>query len=577
MAYSCTLDLSFVGADSLVNSIGFAGKCRGIDLMSKTKLLIERIRTGLDCSDETIANKAKEKMKRAGINTSTLHFRLYKKSIDARNKQDIRFECAVLAEGELPARALDEKFLARAQARVLREEEPKLTFGENAMPAAPVVVGMGPAGLFAALLLAQNGYAPILIDRGGSIAERAADVARFREDGILNTESNVQFGAGGAGTFSDGKLITRINDPLCNYVLKSLVTFGAPEDICVKTKPHIGTDILRVVVDNILEEIKRLGGQVIYHCRMDAITECADKTLSVKTSQGDLRAGALLLAPGHSARDTYHYLIKQNYAVEAKPMSVGVRVEHLQSDIDKALYGNFAGHPNLGPAEYSLSDTKGERGVYTFCMCPGGEVVAAASEDGGLVVNGMSYHARNNPNANAAVAVSIHCDDYEKEEGSAPLGAIAFQRRIERAAFVAGGKDYYAPIMTMRDFLNGTQTHTRGRVVPSYRDGKVREADFANVFPSFVTDSLRYGFQSFGKKIAGFDAPDAILTAAETRTSAPVRILRNKETMTSPGHPLIYPCGEGAGYAGGITSAAVDGLRAAMALMAAYAPIKENQ
>lgn len=545
--------------------------------MSKTKLLIERIRVGIDCSDEMIVSKAKEKMKRAGINTSTLHFRLYKKSIDARNKEDIRFECAVLAEGEIPSKILNDKTLARLPARVLCEEEPNLTIGKEPISVPPVVVGMGPAGLFAALLLAQNGYNPILIDRGGSIAEREADVARFRNEGILNTESNVQFGAGGAGTFSDGKLITRINDSLCNYVIKSLVTFGAPEDIAVKAKPHIGTDILRVVVDNILQEIERLGGRVIYHCRMDAIAECADKTLTVKTSQGDLPAGALLLAPGHSARDTYHYLIKQNYAIEAKPMSVGVRVEHLQTDIDRALYGDFAGHPNLGPAEYALSDTKGDRGVYTFCMCPGGEVVAAASEEGGLVVNGMSYHARNNPNANAAVAVSIRCEDYEKEEGSAPLGAIAFQRRIERAAFLAGGKDYYAPVMTMQDFLENTQTHARGRVSPSYRDGKVREADFGEIFPTFVTDSLRYGFRSFGQKIRGFDAPDAMLTAAETRTSAPVRILRNKETMTAPGHPLIYPCGEGAGYAGGITSAAVDGLRAAMALMSAKAPKKENR
>ena len=516
-------------------------------------------------------------MKRAGIDTSTLHFRLYKKSIDARNKQDIRFECVVLAEGEVSNKALSEKMLARLQARVLHEEEPQLVFGETSISAPPVVVGMGPAGLFAALLLAQNGYAPILIDRGGSIAERAADVSRFRNEGILDTESNVQFGAGGAGTFSDGKLITRINDPLCNYVLKSLVTFGAPEDIRIKAKPHIGTDILRVVVDNILQEIERLGGRVIYHCRMDGVTECPNKTLSVKTTKGDLSAGALLLAPGHSARDTYRYLIEQNYAIEAKPMSVGVRVEHLQTDIDRALYGDFAGHPNLGPAEYALSDTKGERGVYTFCMCPGGEVVAAASEEGGLVVNGMSYHARNNPNANAAVAVSIRCEDYEKEEGSIPLGAIAFQRRIEQAAFAAGGKNYYAPIMTMQDFLDNTQTQKRGRVSPSYRDGKVKEADFTQVFPTFVTDSLRYGFRSFGKKIAGFDAPDAMLTAAETRTSAPVRILRNKETMTAVGHPLIYPCGEGAGYAGGITSAAVDGLRAAMALMAAKAPVKENR
>ena len=545
--------------------------------MTTAKLLIERIRVSVDSSDETIANKAREKMKRAGINTSTLHFRLYKKSIDARNKQDIRFECAVLAEGDFLEKTLDPKKLAKADARILNEEAPQIVFGKHAISASPLVVGMGPAGLFAALLLAQNGYTPILIDRGGSIAERTVAVERFRNEGVLNTESNVQFGAGGAGTFSDGKLITRINDPLCNYVLNTLVTFGAPDDICVKAKPHIGTDILRVVVDNILHEIERLGGQVVYHCRMDEIRECTDETLSVKTTKGEILAGALLLAPGHSARDTYRYLIQENFAVEAKPMSVGVRVEHLQSEIDKALYGNFAGHPNLGPAEYALSDTKGARGVYTFCMCPGGEVVAAASEEEGLVVNGMSYHSRNNPNANSAVAVSIRCDDYEKEEGSTPLGAIAFQRRIERAAFCAGGMNYYAPVMTMQDFLDGTNTRTHGRVLPSYRDGKVKDADFSQIFPIFVTDALRYGFRSFGQKIKGFDSPDTMLTAAETRTSAPVRILRNKETMTAVGHPLIYPCGEGAGYAGGITSAAVDGLRAAMALMSAYAPTKENQ
>ena len=544
--------------------------------MSQIKFLMERIRVSIDSSDEMIANNAEEKMKRMGINTSTLHFRLYKKSIDARNKQDIRFECAVLVEGSIPPKLLTERMLARLQARVLHEEEPTITFGTEPMAASPVVVGMGPAGLFASLLLAQNGYSPILIDRGGSIAERAADVSRFRDDGILNTESNVQFGAGGAGTFSDGKLITRINDPLCNYVLKSLVAFGAPEDICIKAKPHIGTDILRVVVDNILQEIERLGGRVIYHCRMDEIRESPDKTLAVKTTKGDLSAGALLLAPGHSARDTYRYLIEQNYAIEAKPMSVGVRVEHLQKDIDRALYRDFAGHPNLGPAEYALSDTKGNRGVYTFCMCPGGEVVAAASEEGGLVVNGMSYHERNGSNANAAVAVSVRCDDYEKEEGSIPMGAITFQRRIERAAFLAGGSDYYAPIMTMQNFLGETSTSIKGRVMPSYRAGKVRESDFTQVFPSFVTESLRYGFRSFGKKINGFDAPDTMLTAAETRTSAPIRILRNKDTMTAVGHPLIYPCGEGAGYAGGITSAAVDGLRAAMALMSAKAPAKES-
>ena len=282
------------------------------------------------------------------------------------------------------------------------------------------------------------------------------------------------------------------------------------------------------------------------------------------------------MAIGHSARDTYKTLISKQFSVEAKPISMGVRCEHLQNDIDRALYGDFAGHPALGHAEYSLSDTRLERGVYTFCMCPGGEVVAAASEQEGLVVNGMSDHARDGRNANAAVLVSLGCEDYAPVNGNRALGAIAFQQRIERSAFRAGGSDYYAPVMTVGDFLSGNRGTEPGRVQPTYWDGKVRVADFQEIFPTFVTESLRYALASFGKKISGYDADDAILTAAETRTSAPVRILRNNETCTALGHPMIYPCGEGAGYAGGITSAATDGIRAAEALMKRFAPFDKN-
>ncbi len=539
--------------------------------MKGTKILIGGIRTSLDSADDVILKKAKEKMKRAGISTSTLHFRLYKKSVDARRREDIRFESTVLAESA-EALTLTQEALRASDARILESADPEFSHGHAPLVHPPLVVGMGPAGLFAALLLAKNGYAPIIIDRGGSVEERRADVRRFSEHGILNTECNVQFGAGGAGTFSDGKLITRINDPRCAFVLETLAHFGAPEEILTRAKPHVGTDILRVVVQNILDEIERLGGKVIYHCRMDAIRECADGTLIAKTNRGEIPCGAILLALGHSARDTYRYLIEQNYSIEPKPISVGVRVEHLQKDIDRALYGRFAGHPALGHAEYALSDTKGARGVYTFCMCPGGEVMAAASEEGHLVVNGMSYHARDGRNANAAVAVSVHCEDYEPENGSVALGAIAFQRRIERAAFLAGGGDYAAPIMTMGDFLNGKSGTEPTRILPSYRAGVVRTADLSTVFPKFVTDGLRHGLASFGKKLSGYDAPDAILTAAETRTSAPLRILRHLDTMTALGHDRIYPCGEGAGYAGGITSAAVDGIKSATALMARFAP-----
>ena len=540
------------------------------------KILIGGIRVTPDATEDEMIKKARDKMKRAGLFTSTLHFRLYKKSVDARRRDDVRLNCTVLAEGPCDCGKLSQERLLAADARILREEPLTPVFGEERLGARPLVVGMGPAGLFAALLLAQNGYAPILIDRGGSVADRVRDVAEFRNEGRLNTESNVQFGAGGAGTFSDGKLVTRINDARCGFVLQTLRNFGAPEDILIKAKPHIGTDLLRGVVHAMLCEIERLGGELRYRCRMEDFCELADGTLRVSTNCGSICCGAMIMATGHSARDTYAQLIKKNFAIEPKPISVGVRAEHLQSDIDTALYGKFAGHPNLGSAEYALSDTKTARGVYTFCMCPGGEVVAAASEEGGLVVNGMSNHARNGKNANAAVLVSVGCEDIAPLDGSLALGAIEFQRRIERAAFAVGGADYYAPMMTLGDFMTGKRGTEPSRVLPSYRDGRVRTADLKQIFPSFVTDSLQYAFASFGRKIEGYDAPHTVLTAAETRTSAPVRILRDATQLTALGHSRIYPCGEGAGYAGGITSAAVDGVRIAMALMERYAPIMER-
>ena len=541
------------------------------------RLLISAIRVSPDVGDAEILKKAKDKMKRAGIFTSTLHFRLYKKSVDARKRDDVRLCCTVLAEGEVDASAFPPHRLARADAKILEEKELAPVLGHEKLGARPLVVGMGPAGLFCALLLAQNGYAPILIDRGASVEERARDVAKFREDGILNTESNIQFGAGGAGTFSDGKLITRIHDERCSFVLRTLVDFGAPEDILVKAKPHVGTDLLREVVSRMIARIEALGGQIRYHCCMQDFEERSDGTVTVHTSCGTLSCGAMVLALGHSSRDTYVRLLEKQFAIEPKPISVGVRTEHLQSHIDQALYGRFAGHPSLGHAEYALSDTTAKRGVYTFCMCPGGEVVAASSEAGGLVVNGMSYHARDGKNANSAVVVSVGCEDMEPVNGSAALGAIAFQRRIEQAAFAAGGKDYYAPVMTMGDFLQGKRGSEPTTVQPSFRDGKVRLADFSTVFPQFVTDGLRQGFLSFDRKLAGYASADAVLTAAETRTSAPLRLLRDQVALTALGHPRIYPCGEGAGYAGGITSAAVDGIRCAMALMERFSPLSGNE
>ena len=535
------------------------------------RAVLTGISVPFDAAEEQVIQQAREKMKRAGIDPAPLHFRLYKKSVDARRRGDIRFVCSVLAEGEgtIP----DEK-LACAGAKRLAPGELSIRRGQTPLAVRPLVVGMGPAGMFAALLLAEHGMRPILIDRGDSVADRVRAVERFYRSGVLDTESNIQFGAGGAGTFSDGKLLTRINDARCAYVLDTLVRFGAPEDVLTKAKPHVGTDILRVVVDNLLSEVARLGGEVRYRCRMDRIDELADGTLDVTTSKGNIHAGCAVLALGNSPRDTYYMMLDAGYVIEPKPISVGVRIEHLQSDIDRALYGDKAGHPVLGHAEYALSDTTKERGVYTFCMCPGGEVVAGASEEGGLVVNGMSRHARDGKNANCAVAVSLGISDYEPVGGSVAAGAIELQRSIERAAFRAGGGGYRAPIQTVGDFLAGKTGTSPNKVLPTYRGGDAYTlSDLRTVFPAYVGEGLAFALRSFDRKLHGFADPEAVLTAAETRTSAPLRILRG-EDMTALGHPLIYPIGEGAGYAGGITSAAVDGVRAAEQILSRFGEVR---
>ena len=536
--------------------------------MMEQWILLSDVRVPFDAEDSTIWEKATEKMKRAGVTASPLHFRLYKKSLDARKRPAILAVCSVLMS-YAPAIKLTDRALKAAGARLYREPPMSVEQGNEPMCDRPLVVGMGPAGLFCALLLAENGYAPILIDRGDDVAGRVRAVAQFYETGVLDTRSNIQFGAGGAGTFSDGKLITRVGDEKCGYVLRRFAEFGAPEDITTQARPHIGTDILRDVVDNLLKHIEQCGGELRYRTCLTAIREYPDGTVGAVTDRGEIPCSAIVLAPGHSARDTYAMLLEKGYAVSPKPFSVGVRVEHLQSDIDRILYGDLAGHPKLPTGEYSQSDTTGERGVYTFCMCPGGEVMAAASEEGGVVVNGMSHHARDGVNANSAVAVSVFCEDY----GNTPIGAIEYQRALERAAFRAGGGDYTAPAQTMGDFLAGKAGTEPSRVRPSYRGGKVKLCDLGTVLPDYITANLRRGFASFDRRMPGYIAPDTMLTGVETRTSAPVRLLRT-ESMTALGHDRVYPCGEGAGYAGGITSAAVDGLRAALALMKRFAPPK---
>ncbi len=542
--------------------------------------IIEGISVPVGTQETEVLARAERKMKRTGLfpMTGSLHFRLYKKSVDARKREDIRLVYSVLVSAEPPHPGFPEDKLIRAGFKAYRPGTLLSERGTKPLSARPLVVGMGPAGLFCAYLLAKEGYAPILIDRGDAVADRVRAVNRFCRDGILDTESNIQFGAGGAGTFSDGKLLTRINDARCAWVLETFREMGAPVDITLQAKPHVGTDILRTVVERMLSAIESMGGNLHFRCRFDGYKRLPDGTFAAATTQGTIPCGLIVLAPGHSARDTYRMLIDRRLAVEAKPISVGVRIEHRREDIDRLFYGSMAGHPDLGAAEYHLSDTKGERGVYTFCMCPGGEIVAAASEAETVVVNGMSVHARDGRNSNAAIAVSVQPSDYEPVDGSLALGAIAFQRRIERAAYLAGGKNYNVPVQTVGDFLNGTDlryAHAPSRVLPTYRGGDHWTlARIGDVLPPFVCASLADGLRSFDRKIPGYAMPDAVLSAAETRTSAPVRILRGQD-LCALGEPGIYPCGEGAGYAGGITSAAVDGLKVAEAIMVAYAPFAD--
>lgn len=488
---------------------------------------------------------------------------LIKKAVDARRKSDIRFVYTVGLELEGEEAAVAAR-LNRANVTVRPSIDLELPRGTDKLTSPPVVVGFGPAGMFAGLLLARMGLCPIILERGADVDTRAVQVEGFWSTGSLNSQSNVQFGEGGAGTFSDGKLVTRIGDSRCHFVLEQMVAHGAPAEILYQAKPHVGTDKLRNLVKSIRQEIIRLGGKVHFNTQLTGLVTTGGQLTGVDTTAGQLATQALVLAVGHSARDTFQTLWQQGVPMEPKSFSVGVRIEHLQSSIDRALYGDKAGHPLLPKGEYQLSHREGGRAVYTFCMCPGGVVVPAASEEGMVVTNGMSQYARDGVNANSAVVVSVNPADF----GTGPLDGVEFQRRLETAAYLGGGGGYTAPAQTVGRFLAGTPGLALGSVEPSYARG-IREASFDDLLSDHTVDLLRTGLRRFGRKMPGFDAPDALLTGLETRTSSPLRIPRG-DNLESVGLAGLYPCGEGAGYAGGIVSAAVDGVRAAQAILAHY-------
>lgn len=524
---------------------------------------INEIKVSLDEEESILKKKASKILK---INEKYIKsYTIYKKSIDARKKDDVHFTYSVdviisLDEEQIASKCKSNKV------QIVKPYKYELPANNRHSKFRPVVVGFGPAGMFAGLILAQSGLQPIVLERGKDVDTRTKDVNRFWKTRELNEESNVQFGEGGAGTFSDGKLTTGIKSPYIKKILQELYEAGAPEEILYSSKPHIGTDRLAIVVKNIRKRIEELGGEVRLECKLEKLITANGfvhgVTYTHKGKQFDLETDSVIMAIGHSARDTVEMLYNMGVEIIQKPFSVGARIEHPQKLIDKAQYGSFAGHKKLGAADYKLAcHGLHERGAYTFCMCPGGTVVAAASEKECVIVNGMSSLARDGENANSALLVGIEPKDFPSDHA---LAGIYYQREIEHTAYELAGSNYKAPAQLVGDFLKGIESKTLGNVNPTCPTG-VTLTNLDNCLPAKVSATMKSAIVEMDKKLNGFNLYDAVLTAPETRSSSSVRILR--DDLLQCNIRGVYPCGEGAGYAGGIISAAVDGVKCAHAVL----------
>jgi len=506
------------------------------------------IKVSVDYTDDEIKQAVSQRLK---IGTGEIKsLEIVRRSIDARYN-NVRFSLGLMIEANGFEVKLDVK----------KKELPDFKNVNIKLEERPVIIGAGPAGMFAALVLSEAGCRPILIERGQPIEERQKQITHFQNSGQLNTESNVCFGEGGAGTYSDGKLVTRVNDPLCSYVLKTFVEHGAATDILIDSKPHIGTDILSGILVKIRKRIISLGGEIAFNEKMIDIALKDGAVKSIITNKRDIPCQNAILATGHGARDVYELINSKNIHIDAKGFALGVRIEHPREMIDKAIYGKYAGHNQLGAAMYNLKGKFAGQNVYSFCMCPGGEVINASTELDGLCVNGMSYNARDGVNSNAAVVVQIQPKDW----GNAPMGGIEHQRSFERLAYNVAGGDFSVPVQRFEDFKAGNATKSFGQVKPSIKGGTAM-VDLNSILGDDISACIKGAVNYWDRVIKGYSLNDAVLTGVEGRTSSPVRITRG-ENLQSLSVQGLFPSGEGAGYAGGIMSAAIDGIKCALRII----------